>query len=559
MAKSIPQDIQETINDSKAHQAQYNPVKALALKYTKPDKAQEVANKLSDVIHQDYQEEATHQAIEEITKLADRLEAKNSDFRRATILNAFDEVFSRLHPNITGTKKAKMAMLRTERGAIKANSRENVRLIFEHDFHFQDLFRYNEFTDEVEYRKDTETGFVPADDGFLAELAADIERYYRTPFPDAVIEKGLLLAAKSHPFNPIKERIESVKWDGKPRAATFFIDYLGADNNDYVKAVTETWLVALIARAYHPGVKCDIMPILDGKQGIGKSTLVSLLCPPSYFDDNLKTMGSNKDDLIKLHRAWIVEIGELEAMLNTSLDQTKAFLSATSDNYRAPYGRLVERHPRKNMFIGTVNRSEYLHDLTGNRRFYPIHCEKEKAIKTIPNPSDANNADILQILAEAKVLYDQGHPLFLPNELEKIAHDKQAEAMTLDPQAELMIEYSELLVPDDWDDFSIYQRNQYWKRYKEKGEYSHYKSSGETGHYVQYRPDQLTKMGQFATTELLEVVFERDGKEVGRGGRNSLTAKLPMVFGNNDQWKKSDNCTLLGKRRKGYKRVIPTR
>lgn len=81
MEKSIPQDIQETINDSKAHQAQYNPVKALALKYTKPDKAQEVANKLSDVIHQDYQEEATHQAIEEITKLADRLEAKNSDFR----------------------------------------------------------------------------------------------------------------------------------------------------------------------------------------------------------------------------------------------------------------------------------------------------------------------------------------------------------------------------------------------------------------------------------------------------------------------------------------------
>lgn len=156
------------------------------------------------------------------------------------------------------------------------------------------------------------------------------------------------------------------------------------------------------------------MPILDGKQGIGKSTLVSLLCPPSYFDDNLKTMGSNKDDLIKLHRAWIVEISELEAMLNTSLDQTKAFLSATSDNYRAPYGRLVERHPRKNMFIGTVNRSEYLHDLTGNRRFYPIHCEKEQAIKTIPNPSDANNADILQILAEAKGLYDQGHPLIPP-------------------------------------------------------------------------------------------------------------------------------------------------
>ena len=131
--------------------------------------------------------------------------------------------------------------------------------------------------------------------------------------------------------------------------------------------------------------------------------------------------------------------------------------------------------------------------------------------------------------------------------------------MTLDPQTELMLEYSELLVPDEWDTFSVYQRNQYWKRYKEKGEYSHYKSSGETGHYVQYRPDQLTKMDHFATVELLEVVFERDGKEVGRGGRNSLTTKLPMVFSNNDQWKRSDNCNLLGKRRKGYKRVIPTR
>ena len=551
---------EEKDKQSTTEKAEWAAINSLALQYVKKDTAHELANKIIADINKAYGDEVNQKAREQATKLASQLDEKNSNYRMMTILKAVDSTLLGMTNTMSSIKAAKQGMLKTDKGVIKPNSRENVRLIFEHDPHYQDLFRYNSFTEEAEYRKSTQAGFVSIDDDLIANLATDIERYYRMIPTDKAVTDGLLLAAKGHPFNPIKQRIETVQWDGQQRAANFFIDYLGADNNEYVKAVTETWLVGLVARVYRPGIKCDIMPILDGKQGIGKSTLVSLLCSPPYFEDSLRTMGADKDDLIKIHSAWVVEIGELEAMTNTSLDRTKAFISATSDNFRSPYGRIREYHPRKNMFIGTVNRSEYLHDLTGNRRFYPIHCEKSRARKPMPAPGDYNNADILQILAEAKVLFEQGHALKLPDKLERVAHDKQSKAMAADLQADLMLEYSELLVPDDWDSFSIYQRQQYWKRYREHGEYGKRVVTGtgenKTSDYILFTPDQLHKLPQFTNTELLEVVFEQNGREIARGGRNPLSAKIPMVFDNDEKWKRSDHCKLLGKRRKGYKRTV---
>ena len=176
----------------------------------------------------------------------------------------------------------------------------------------------------------------------------------------------------------------------------------------------------------------------------------------------------------------------------------------------------------------------------------------------MPAPGDYNNADILQILAEAKVLFEQGHALKLPDKLERVAHDKQSKAMAADLQADLMLEYSELLVPDDWDSFSIYQRQQYWKRYREHGEYGKRVVTGtgenKTSDYILFTPDQLHKLPQFTNTELLEVVFEQNGREIARGGRNPLTAKISMVFDNNENWKRTNHAKLFGKERKGYKR-----
>lgn len=521
-------------------------IAVFAKKYASGKKATSLANKIEELLSEEYSRKAVEKHGPEVLELAGKLDRQNSDWKSLLVLGLVDKIALGISAN--SRQSVFDNALLTKNGKLNQQSRENVRLILTRDPHYRDLLRWNEFTEQAEYRQKGQ--FIPVTDEFANELADNIERYYRYTPSIQTVQAGIKLAAAQNAYNPVKQRIESVRWDGKPRAARFFIDYLGADNNDYVKAVTETWLVGLIARAYHPGTKFDMVPVLDGKQGIGKSALVASLCQPKYFDDSLMTMGVSKDDLIKVHSKWLIEIGELEAMSNTSIAKAKAFVTATSDNYRSPYGTVTEDHPRKTVFIGTVNQTEYLHDLTGNRRFFPIHCEIDRATKQRPRPGDFDNPEILQILAEAKVMYDQGHPLVLSPAMEAIAKQKQLEANTLDMQAALMKEYANMLVPDDWDTFAIFQRKQYWQRVREQGAYER----TEKGIYKTIPKEKLHKMKSFTTSELLQVAFNQKEEDVAHGRQKGLTSKVSMVFDGDPEWKKSDHCKLFGDRHKGYKR-----
>lgn len=507
-----------------------------------------IADGIEDLLQERYSQRAMEKLGEKTLKSAAQLHQINSDYRALQLLGLLDQL--ELGITNTGRQAALDGMLTTKSGAIKEKSRENVRRILTMDNRFKGRFRWNEFTEQAECFDPEHKQFKPVEDKLIYAIADSIEVHYRYTPPSSAVKQGISLAAQSNSYNPVKDRIESVHWDGKPRAATFFIDYLGADDNAYVRAVTATWLVGLIARVYRPGIKFDMVPVLAGKQGIGKSSLVANLCDPRYFDDSLETLGATKDDLIKVHSKWLIEIGELEAMNKTSISRVKSFVTATSDNYRAPYGITVQDHPRKMVFIGTVNKREFLYDLTGNRRFFPIYCDIERARKAKPRPGDFNNPEILQVLAEAKVLFDKGHPLMLSEEMTKVAKQKQEEARSLDLQAEQIKAFSELLVPDDWDTFSIYQRQRYWQRVRESGEYSEYKD----GRLVNFDVDQLHRLDQFSTSELLQVVFEKETKLL-TGGRNSLTDKVSMVLDGNPQWKSSNHCKLFDKELRGYKRV----
>ena len=533
-------------------------IKAFSYRFSSDSKGTELANKIEDMLLDEYSKKEAAIFGADVLKEVKSLEMANSDYKALLILGLTDQIALGIRPD--SRQEVMDNMLTSKNGAINAKSRENVRLILTRDSHYSGLLRWNQFTEQAEYRKDSKpNNYVPVDDKFTNQLTDNIERYYRyTPSTQTVLA-GIKLAALNNSYNPVKQRIESVKWDGKKRAATFFIDYLGADNSDYVKAVTETWLTGLVARAYNPGVKFDMVPVIDGAQGIGKSSLISLLSEPKYFDDSLMTMGVRKDDLIKVHAKWLIEIGELEAMNETSISRTKSFVTATSDGYRSPYGTINEDHPRKNVFIGTVNRTEYLHDLTGNRRFFPIHCEINRAAKKLPRPGDYNNSEILQVLAEAKTLYDNGHPLMLSKSMQVIAKQKQTEANTLDMQANLMKEYANLLVPVDWDKFSIFQRREYWKRVRDEGVYAYVTQSKDSDNVrTIIAKEDLHKMKSFTNSELLQVAFNQNDKEIARGGQNTLTAKIAMVFDGDPEWKKSNHCKLFGKERKGYKRTAGT-
>lgn len=421
------------------------------------------------------------------------------------------------------------------------SSAVNVKYILTHDDKFKGKLRYNQFKGEVEFNNDSFK-----DDDQL-DIAYDIEdKYYYSPSSKAV-EMGIKKAAKEASYDPVKNWITRAKWDENPRVDTFFIDYLGADDDEYTRAVTREWFIALIARVYKPGIKFDMVPILVGNQGIGKSSLVSALAPKDYFEDELGSMGADKDDVIKANNAWIIEIAELSAMSKTSIEKTKAYVSATFDKVRRPYGHVTETLPRHSVFIGSTNQGEFLKDQTGNRRFYPIKCHNVNRDPRIPT-GGSDNEEFKQVLAEAKHLWDQDHNqrLRLPEAVEKEAARRQQQATQYDTDTDKVLDFVEMLVPENWDTFTMYRRKAYFDRYQDEGDYS----TIQNGQRTTFTDDQLHRRDAISTKEILEVVF---GIQSGRG-RNGKASKVSMIMLSNG-WVANNHVKLFDSEKRGYQRI----
>lgn len=272
-----------------------------------------------------------------------------------------------------------------------------------------------------------------------------------------IIENAYIEVTRQHSFHPVKNYLEATKWDGVNRMETVFIDYLGADDSPYVRAVTRKWLVAAVARIYEPGCKFDYMPVLIGPQGAGKSSLIAMLAR-EWFSDSLRNL-EGKEAGEHLQSGWIFEMGELAAMRKSEVEIIKAFISKQTDSYRVAYDRVVSEFPRKCVFIGTTNRTDFLRDQTGNRRFWGITVEPEKrkfnAFETLTAET------VAQIWAEALNLYYEGEELFLSPELEREANRIQETHVEEDPRAGLIQGYLDTLLPVEWDDMSVFDRRAY--------------------------------------------------------------------------------------------------
>lgn len=235
-------------------------------------------------------------------------------------------------------------------------------------------------------------------------------------------------------YDPITKRIEAIKWDGKKRAETFLIKWLGAEDNEYNRECSRLIFAGGIHRAFNPGCKFDCVIVLIGAQGGGKSTICQWLALMPELYSSIKTISGLKG-LEAIQGKWIVEIEELLATLandystTKSEENAKAFLTTASDFYRRPYERRPTDSPRHCIFIGTTNRTEFLTDKTGNRRWYPVTVhsngnslyEYELECKT----------DILQAWAEMKYAYDREDELSspIPNiKLLSVIQSKQNEA-----------------------------------------------------------------------------------------------------------------------------------
>lgn len=347
----------------------------------------------------------------------------------------------------------------TEQGKLRSTI-SNFLLIIENEPLLKGKIAYNEFSNRAVVvgqlpwrKKENKSDWNDTDDSGLREF---IEKYYAIS-STAKCADALALSFEKHSFHPIKDYIDSLMWDGEERIDKLFIDYLGAEDNNYVRTVTRKILVAAVARAFNPGCKFDNMPVLSGPQGIGKSTIIKKL-GQEWYSDSLTTV-SGKEAYEQLQGVWILEMGEMMATKKADIEATKHFLSKTEDIYRVAYGRRTSRFPRQCVFIGTTNDREFLRDKTGNRRFWPIDVGMQERSKSVFN--DLNKYEIDQIWAEAYELYKNNEPLYLNSEEEKEAAKQQDSHSEESAKAGLIDEYLNKPITEDWYSLSLNDRRAY--------------------------------------------------------------------------------------------------
>lgn len=337
---------------------------------------------------------------------------------------------------------------------------DNVWIILENDPLLKSRFALNAFAGRGEV-----LGPVPWSESTERRLWSDndnqglywyLEKYYQIT-GTGKIDGALSLHSEKHAFNEITAYLEGLAWDGTPRLDTLFIDYLGAEDTPYTRAVTRKAFTAAVTRAMVPGAKFDNMTILSGPQGIGKSTLLDKMSR-GWFNDSIRTFeGKEASEL--LQGVWLVEISELDAFRRTDVSRIKQFLSQRADRFRAAYGRHVKEMPRRCVFFGTTNTGDYLQDKTGNRRFWPVDVGLRPSVKSVWNDLD-NELD--QMWAEAMVLWRIGEPLYLAGDLAEAAKAQQEDHREVSAREGLILDFLERPVPRDWSSWDLNRRRVYW-------------------------------------------------------------------------------------------------
>ena len=345
------------------------------------------------------------------------------------------------------------------RSKVLKNSLRNLTLILENDPNLKDIV-FNQQLDGMEIK-----GEVPwnhpskfwrdADD---AQLISYIDKHYGA-FSARNYEIAVAKVTDDRSYHPIREYIDSLpEWDEIQRVDTLLIDYLGADDNEYVRAVTRKTLCAAIARVLNPGCKFDSMLVLNGPQGVGKSTLISKLAG-EWFSDSLN-LSDTKDKTAaeKLQGYWILEIGELAGLRKAEVETLRSFISRQNDIYRASFGKRATPHLRQCVFFGTTNaESGYLRDTTGNRRFWPVKTHGG----TTKHSWQLSAYEIQQIWAETLVYVKKGEKLYLDKTVEQLAKAEQREALESDEREGLVREYIDTLLPEDWDSLDLFERRNF--------------------------------------------------------------------------------------------------
>ena len=339
----------------------------------------------------------------------------------------------------------------------------NCLLVLKYDPALKGKIRLDEFAhrlvviDDLPWRGKDETPYwTDTDDACL-------RNYFATKYlikGKGIIDDALQEVTQTNKFHPVREYLTGLTWDGECRVDTLFIDYIGAEDTEYIRAVTRKWMCGAVARVMVPGIKFDTAIVLYGSQGLGKSLILERLgC--KWFNNSLVDI-KNKDALEQIQGSWINELAELAPTYKNDNEIVKAFISRTSDRFRSPYGRRTEEYPRQCVFAGSTNNLMFLKDRTGNRRFWPITGDKDRKTK---NAWDITQDDIDQLWAEAYYYWSNGESLVLEGDLEEEALRIQLSHTEGGELVGLIEEYLEMLLPEDWESLDIFDRRDYIRNY----------------------------------------------------------------------------------------------
>lgn len=343
------------------------------------------------------------------------------------------------------------------------DSYDNAALIMENDPNLkgmvgENIFRgYPEILRKCPWKRSTSNPtWSDADD---AQLRIYLARVYGIKNRQFIMD-ALTAATEHNAFDPVRQYIESVEWDGTERAERLLVKYLGAEDSDYVRTVTRKMLVAAVARVYEPGKKFDYMVTLVGPQGLGKSLLIQKI-GNGWTSDTLPDLRS-KQAYESLDGVWLMEMGELVALKKADRETIKNFISKTEDTYRKAYARNVSVNRRRCIFIGTTNDESFLNDATGARRFLVIDCDRSRVQTPVWKGLDPD--EVHQIWAEALVDYRLGERIMdMPDHVADAALIEQNSHTEDDPMAGGIAVYLETRIPGDWDGYTLEQRAQWYR------------------------------------------------------------------------------------------------
>ena len=383
--------------------------------------------------------------------------------RAAKYSNEFDDIASLTGDDADDSWMRKLQ--RTKSGVPESNS-YNCIWIMQHDPELKQRFGLDEFAHRIVVLGNLPWRTVNGSDLWGDTDDACIRNYLSTVYQikgKGIIDDAITEVMNQNKFHPVREYLTALNWDGTERVDSLFIDFIGAEDTPYIRAVTRKWLCGAIARVMEPGIKFDTAIVLYGEQGLGKSVILERL-GGKWFNNTLQDI-KTKDALEQIQGAWINELAELSPTYKNDNEIVKAFLSRTTDRFRVPYGRRTEEYPRQCVFAGSTNNLLFLKDRTGNRRFWPISGNKQRKVR---NSWDLSKDEVDQIWAEAFMLWANGESLVLDESLEQEAIKIQQSHTEGSELTGLIEEYLSVLLPPNWDSKDLYDRRAYLESYDEE-------------------------------------------------------------------------------------------